>query len=64
MAFLLKLHPKWGHRYWNKHIFWNTFFADQLVFQNRGFTVLHPYFVISHIIGPNSLAFHVVQKMK
>ena len=25
--------PKWGPR------FWNTFAADQLVFQNRGFTV-------------------------
>ena len=31
--------PKWGPRFWNKPRFWNTFAADQLVFQNRGFTV-------------------------
>ena len=31
--------PKWGSRFWNKPQFWNTFAADQLVFQNRGFTV-------------------------
>ena len=31
--------PKWGPRFWNKPLFWNTFAADQQVFQNRGFTV-------------------------
>ena len=33
--------PNWGPRFWNKPRFWNTFTADQLVFQNRGFTVLN-----------------------
>ena len=37
-----KISPKTGigHRYWNKPPFWNMFAADQLVFQNRGFTVI------------------------
>ena len=37
--------PKWGPR------FWNTFAADQMVFQNRGFTVVTEYRSGHYMLG-------------
>ena len=40
-------------RFWNNPWFWNTFAADQLVFQNRGFTVspLFLPFIFNRLLG-------------